>query len=68
MASHAYLTNEFTEDKKCQNLMSWLKCTFKLSEALSYKSTIHKYFILELKLHKITIYNNTENTFMFYGT
>ena len=24
MAAHAYLKNEFTEDKKCQNLMSWL--------------------------------------------
>ena len=28
MAAHAYLKNEFTEDKKCQNLMSWLKCTY----------------------------------------
>ena len=26
MAAHAYLKNEFTEDKKCQNLMSWLIC------------------------------------------
>ena len=25
MAAHAYLKNEFTEDKKCQNLMSWFK-------------------------------------------
>ena len=25
MAAHAYLKNEVTEDKKCQNLMSWLK-------------------------------------------
>ena len=24
MAAHAILKNEFTEDKKCQNLMSWL--------------------------------------------
>ena len=24
MAAHAYLKDEFTEDKKCQNLMSWL--------------------------------------------
>ena len=24
MAAHAYLKNEFTQDKKCQNLMSWL--------------------------------------------
>ena len=23
MAAHAHLKNEFTEDKKCQNLMSW---------------------------------------------
>ena len=26
ITAHAYLKNEFTEDKKCQNLMSWLKC------------------------------------------
>ena len=25
MAVHEYLKNEFTEDKKCQNLMSWFK-------------------------------------------
>ena len=24
MAAHAYLKNEFTEDKKCHNLMRWL--------------------------------------------
>ena len=24
MTAHANLKNEFTEDKKCQNLMSWL--------------------------------------------
>ena len=28
MAAHAYLKNEFTKDKKCQNLMSWLKFNF----------------------------------------
>ena len=30
MAAHVYLKNEFTEDKKCQNLMSWLvwSCNF----------------------------------------
>ena len=26
MAVHARLKNEFTEDEKCHNLMSWLKC------------------------------------------
>ena len=25
MAAHARLKNEFTEDKKCHNLMPWLK-------------------------------------------
>ena len=25
MAVHAYLKNEFTQDKKCQNLMCWLR-------------------------------------------
>ena len=24
MAAHVHLKNEFTEDEKCQNLMSWL--------------------------------------------
>ena len=24
LAAHAYLTNEFTEDKKCQKFMSWI--------------------------------------------
>ena len=28
MAAHAHLKNEFTEDEKCHNLMSWLKLTF----------------------------------------
>ena len=26
MAAHACLKNEFMEDEKCHNLMSWLKC------------------------------------------
>ena len=26
MAAHAHLKNEFTEDEKCHNLMSWLSC------------------------------------------
>ena len=26
MAAHARLKNEFTEDEKCHNLMSWFKC------------------------------------------
>ena len=25
MAAHAHLKNEFTEDEKCHNLMTWLK-------------------------------------------
>ena len=28
MAAHARLKNEFTEDEKCHNLMSWLKLRF----------------------------------------
>ena len=35
MAAHAYLKNEFTEDKKCQNLMSWLICRGDVSLAVS---------------------------------
>ena len=31
MAVHAYLKNEFTEDKKCQNLMRWLIFHFTVS-------------------------------------
>ena len=30
MAAHAYLKNDFTEDKKCQNLMSWLIYVFQI--------------------------------------
>ena len=26
MAAHAHLKNDFTEDEKCHNLMSWLVC------------------------------------------
>ena len=28
MAAHARLKNEFTEDEKYYNLMTWLKCLF----------------------------------------
>ena len=34
MAVHAYLKNEFTEDKKCQNLMSWLIYHFQNRKAI----------------------------------
>ena len=30
LAAHARFKNEFTEDEKCQNLMSWLKYCIKM--------------------------------------
>ena len=36
---HVHLKNEFTEDKKCHNLMAWLKYTFTLKEFIIYTRT-----------------------------
>ena len=38
MAAHAYLKNEFTEDKQCQNLVSWLNDK-KFSSVQTYSNT-----------------------------
>ena len=34
MAEHARLRNEFAEDEKCHNLMSWLKCVMVVKVAI----------------------------------
>ena len=34
IAAHACLKNEFTEEKKCHNMMSWLKYMFACSVAV----------------------------------
>ena len=34
MAAHAHLKNEFTEDEKCHNPMSWLKYKFSTLDRL----------------------------------
>ena len=48
MAAHMYLKNEFTEDKKCHNLMSWLK--WGLSDFCCYCcSTCECWLILSLR-------------------
>ena len=50
MAAHAYLKNEFMEDEKCQNLMSWLVYSLLFKDHNGNKGNHFLFFVLSLVL------------------
>ena len=64
MAAHARLKNEFTEDEKCHNLMTWLKCSLESVTTKQRVYTNNSSYFKELTI-VLLFYSNCIRIFLF---